>query len=225
MGGFYADLGDPTMPLPDSWLSISTRLSEGYVQALERRIPAPFYPPRDQWYRALELCPLDRVKVVILGQDPYHGLGQAEGLSFSVAQGKWPPSLVNIFKELQDDLDCQPPFSGSLIPWAEQGVLLLNRVLTVAPNQAGSHQGMGWEAVTSAIIESLTQSQRPIVYLLWGKPAQSVLPLIPAHQLALCAPHPSPLSSYRGFFGSQPFSKANQFLVKNGRSPINWSDV
>lgn len=213
------------MPLPDSWSLLNSRLPNQFVAELEQRVPRPCYPEPNQWYRALECCSPAQVKVVLVGQDPYHGPGQAEGLSFSVAEGKWPPSLVNIFKEMQLDLDCQPPFHGSLLPWAQQGVLLLNRVLTVSPGQPGSHHGLGWEQITSAIIDYLAEQPRPMVYWLWGNPAQTLLPKIPEHQLALTAPHPSPLSSYRGFFGSRPFSKTNTYLIENGCAPINWSDV
>lgn len=210
------------MPLPATWRSIDDRLPDQFVAQLETRIPTPCFPPREQWYRALELVEPEQVRVVVLGQDPYHGPGQAEGLAFSVASGRWPPSLVNVFKEMQSDLGCQPPFSGSLVPWAEQGVLLLNRTLTVAPGAAGSHQGLGWERLTQAIIEHLASQSQPIVYWLWGHAAQKVSSLIPDHQRVIQSPHPSPLSSYRGFFGSRPFSRTNEFLVSQGLPAIVW---
>ena len=164
------------------------------------------------------------MKVVIIGQDPYHNDGQAHGLCFSVKVGiEPPPSLVNIYKELQDDLGCKIPNNGYLVKWAEQGVLMLNTVLTVRAHQAASHQGKGWEEFTDAAIRALNKQDRPIVFILWGKPAQMKKKMLnnPKH-LILEAPHPSPLSSYRGFFGSKPFSKTNDFLVKNGILPIDW---
>lgn len=182
------------------------------------------YPPSDEIFSALHLTPLGDVKVVILGQDPYHNEGQAHGLSFSVRPGmEIPPSLENIYKELRDDLGCYIPNNGFLESWAKQGVLLLNTVLTVRAHAANSHSGKGWETFTDAIIEAVEAQDRPVVYLLWGKPAQSKIPMItnPGH-LVLKAPHPSPLSAYRGFFGCRHFSQANEFLKKNGVEPINW---
>lgn len=182
------------------------------------------YPPSDEIFSALHLTPLGDVKVVILGQDPYHNEGQAHGLSFSVRPGmEIPPSLENIYKELRDDLGCYIPNNGFLESWAKQGVLLLNTVLTVRAHAANSHSGKGWETFTDAIIEAVEAQDRPVVYLLWGKPAQSKIPMItnPRH-LVLKAPHPSPLSAYRGFFGCRHFSQANEFLKKNGVEPINW---
>ena len=177
-------------------------------------------------YKELEIItPLDKVKVLILGQDPYHNVNQAHGLSFSVlpSQKDIPPSLQNIYKELHDDLGCDIPNNGYLKKWADQGVLLLNTVLTVRAHQANSHQGHGWEKFTDAIIEAVNEQDRPIVYLLWGRPAQSKIPMLtnPKH-LILTAPHPSPLAAYRGFFGSKPFSQTNAFLEKNGIEPIDW---
>jgi uracil-DNA glycosylase len=161
---------------------------------------------------------------MILGQDPYHDVNQAHGLCFSVLPGQQlPPSLQNIYKELQEDMGCPPPSHGYLKKWADQGVLMLNTVLTVRAHQANSHQNKGWEHFTNAVIEAVNRQQRPIVYLLWGKPAQSKIPMLTNREhLVLKAPHPSPLSAYRGFFGSRPFSRANQFLVKHGASPIDW---
>lgn len=182
------------------------------------------FPPSEDIFNAFHLTPLSQVKVVIIGQDPYHNDGQAHGLCFSVKVGiETPPSLVNIYKELQDDLGCKIPNNGYLVKWAQQGVLMLNTVLTVRAHQAASHQGKGWEEFTDAAIRALNKQDRPIVFILWGKPAQAKKKMLnnPKH-LILEAPHPSPLSSYRGFFGSKPFSKTNDFLVKNGILPIDW---
>ena len=183
------------------------------------------YPPADDIFNAFHFTPLSEVKVLILGQDPYHGEHQAHGLCFSVLpdQPELPPSLQNIYKELQDDLGCYIPNNGYLKKWADQGVLLLNTVLTVRAHQAGSHQGKGWEQFTDAIIQAVNEQDRPIVYLLWGKPAQSKISMLtnPKH-LILTAPHPSPLSAYRGFFGCKHFSKTNEFLKEKGIEPIDW---
>jgi len=183
------------------------------------------YPPAEDIFNAFHLTPLHEVKVLILGQDPYHGEDQAHGLCFSVqeSQPEIPPSLVNIYKELQDDLGCKIPNNGCLTKWADQGVLLLNTVLTVRAHQANSHQGRGWEQFTDAVIRAVNEQDRPIVYMLWGRPAQSKIPMLtnPKH-LVLTAPHPSPLSAYRGFFGCRHFSKANQFLSEHGVAPIDW---
>lgn len=182
------------------------------------------YPPADDIFNALHLTPLSKVKVLILGQDPYHNEGQAHGLCFSVKpEVDIPPSLENIYKELKDDLGCKIPNNGYLVKWAKQGVLMLNTVLTVRAHQANSHQGRGWEQFTDAIINAVNAQDRPIVYMLWGRPAQSKIPMLtnPKH-LILKAPHPSPLSAYRGFFGCKHFSQANAFLEKNGIEPIDW---
>lgn len=183
------------------------------------------YPPADDIFNAFHFTPLSKVKVLILGQDPYHNVHQAHGLSFSVPidQQEIPPSLQNIYKELQDDLGCAVPNHGYLKKWADQGVLLLNTVLTVRAHQAGSHQGKGWEQFTDAVIQAVNAQDRPIVYLLWGKPAQSKAAMLtnPKH-LVLKAPHPSPLSAYRGFFGCRHFSQTNDFLQANGVEPIDW---
>ncbi len=182
------------------------------------------YPSSDEIFTAFHLTPLDKVKVVILGQDPYHNAGQAHGLCFSVKpQVDIPPSLVNIYQELHDDLGCKIPNHGYLTSWAEQGVLMLNTVLTVQAHKPMSHRGVGWEEFTNAAIAKVNEQDRPIVFILWGKPAQEKEKMLtnPKH-LVLKAPHPSPLSAYRGFFGSRPFSKANDFLVKNGAEPIDW---
>lgn len=186
------------------------------------------YPPRGQRLRALELTPLDRVKVVILGQDPYHGPGQAHGLAFSVPDGvKAPPSLANIYKELASDLGVTIPPHGNLEHWAKQGVLLLNNALTVEAGQAGSHQNRGWEAITDAAVGAVAAGERPCVFILWGSHAKKKAMRVPGlasntRHLVLSAPHPSPLSAHAGFFGSKPFSKANAFLAANGREPIDW---
>ena len=182
------------------------------------------FPPADDIFNAFHLTPLSKVKVVILGQDPYHNVGQAHGLCFSVKKGvEAPPSLVNIYKELQDDLGCRIPRHGCLTKWAEQGVLMLNTVLTVRAHQANSHRGIGWEEFTDAAIMALNGQDRPIVYILWGSPAQRKAAMLhnPKH-LILKAPHPSPLSAYRGFFGSRPFSQANEFLTSHGIEPVDW---
>ncbi len=183
------------------------------------------YPPSDDIFSALHLTPLNEVKVLILGQDPYHEPGQAHGLAFSVLPEKadTPPSLDNIYKELKDDLGCYIPNNGYLKKWADQGVLLLNTVLTVRAHQANSHKGRGWEQFTDAIIKAVNEQDRPIVYMLWGRPAQMKKSMLnnPKH-LILEAPHPSPLSAYRGFFGCKHFSKCNEFLAKNGIKPIDW---
>ena len=178
------------------------------------------YPPADDIFNAFHLTPLKEV-----GQDPYHNEHQAHGLSFSVLpdQREIPPSLQNIYKELHDDLGCYIPDNGYLEKWARQGVLMLNTVLTVRAHQANSHQGHGWEQFTDAILEAVNQEDRPIVYLLWGRPAQSKIPMLtnPKH-LILKAPHPSPLSAYRGFFGCRHFSQTNAFLESHGAAPIDW---
>lgn len=182
------------------------------------------FPPSDDIFNAFHLTPLNQVKVVIIGQDPYHEPGQAHGLCFSVKPGvDIPPSLVNIYKELQDDYGCYIPNNGYLVKWAEQGVLLLNTVLTVRAHRANSHQGQGWEEFTNAAIRALNTQDRPIVFILWGKPAQTKKSMLSnPHHLILEAPHPSPLSAYRGFFGSRPFSKTNEFLQSKGVDPIDW---
>lgn len=182
------------------------------------------FPDSEDIFNAFHFTPLQEVKVVILGQDPYHNVGQAHGLCFSVKpQVEIPPSLVNIYTELHEDLGCKIPNNGYLEKWAKQGVLMLNTVLTVRAHQAGSHQGKGWERFTDAVLTAVNQQDRPIVYLLWGKPAQSKIPMLtnPKH-LILKAPHPSPLSAYRGFFGCRHFSQTNAFLEEHGIEPIDW---
>ena len=182
------------------------------------------YPPADDIFNAFHRTPLSKVKVVILGQDPYHEPGQAHGLSFSVKPGiQIPPSLVNIYQELHDDLGCYIPDNGCLTKWAKQGVLLLNSVLTVRAHQAFSHAGFGWQTFTDAAIRAVNEQNRPIAFILWGRSAQDKSSMLnnPKH-LVLKSPHPSPLSAYRGFFGSRPFSKVNHFLEENGVEPIDW---
>lgn len=182
------------------------------------------FPPKEEVFAALNHTALKDVKVVIIGQDPYHNDGQAQGLCFSVRKGiDIPPSLVNIYKELHSDLGYDIPSHGSLISWANQGVLMLNTVLTVQAHQANSHRGWGWEKFTDEIIRIVNEQDRPIVFILWGKPAQTKKKMLanPKH-LILEAPHPSPLSSYRGFFGSKPFSKTNDFLEEHGVKCIDW---
>ena len=182
------------------------------------------YPPADDLFSAFHRTPLHNVKVVILGQDPYHEPRQAHGLCFSVRpEVDIPPSLVNIYKELHDDLGLRVPNNGCLIKWADQGVLLLNTVLTVRAHAANSHRGKGWEEFTDAAIRALDAQDRPIVFMLWGSPAQKKQVMLhnPNH-LVLTAPHPSPLSAYRGFFGCRHFSKANTFLAEHGETPIDW---
>jgi uracil-DNA glycosylase len=182
------------------------------------------FPRKDQVFNAFRYTPYKDLKVVILGQDPYHGVGEAEGLSFSVPLDiKKPPSLVNIFKELNDDLGVPIPNHGSLHSWARQGVLLLNATLTVIKDLAGSHQGLGWETFTDNVIKIINEKDTPVVFILWGRYARSKKKLItnPMH-LVIESAHPSPLSAYNGFFGSRPFSKTNNFLIKNKMKPIDW---
>ena len=182
------------------------------------------YPPADDIFNAFHFTPLSKVKVLLLGQDPYHGERQAHGLSFSVLPKQdIPPSLQNIYQELHDDLGCTIPEHGYLKKWADQGVLLVTTVLTVRAHQPNSHQGKGWERFTDAVIQAVNAQDRPIVYFLWGKPAQTKKKMLtnPKH-LILTAPHPSPLSAYRGFFGCKHFSQANEFLKANGAEPIDW---
>lgn len=197
---------------------------ELYQFVLQEYNSVQVFPPADDIFNAFHLTPLSEVKVVILGQDPYHNVGQAHGLCFSVKPDvEIPPSLVNIYQELHDDLGCYIPNNGYLVKWAAQGVLMLNTVLTVRAHLANSHRGKGWEEFTDAAIRALNTQDRPIVFILWGKPAQMKKSMLnnPNH-LILEAPHPSPLSAYRGFFGSRPFSKANNFLMENGAAPIDW---
>lgn len=201
--------------------------AEGLSTFLAReRAAFRIFPPADEVFRALELTPPEAVKAVILGQDPYHGEGQAHGLAFSVRPGTpLPPSLKNIFRELQEDLSLPRPSSGSLERWAEQGVLLLNTVLTVREKAAHSHQKRGWECFTDAVIRRIAERDQPLAFVLWGKPAQKKRALIESagrNHLVLCCAHPSPLSAWQGFFGSRPFSRINAYLEERGVEPIDW---
>lgn len=181
------------------------------------------YPPRDQIFAAPRLVDYDKVKVVILGQDPYHGAGQANGLAFAVNNGvKTPPSLVNIYKELEADLGVQPNDDTTLVGWANQGVLLLNASLTVRAGSPQSHAGLGWHELTDAMIRSLNNRETPVAYILWGMSARQKTELIDARNFITASAHPSPLSAYSGFFGSKPFSKVNEWLVSNGMTPVYW---
>ena len=221
-------------PIPESWrAALAPVLATPKSRALgaflrgEEAAGKVIYPPRGSRLAALAFTPLPAVKVVILGQDPYHGPGQAHGLSFSVPDGvKLPPSLVNICKELERDLGLPRRTSGNLTPWARQGVLLLNAVLTVEDGAPASHQGRGWEEVTDAIIAAVAAKADPCVFLLWGSHAQkkaaSVAGLKNSHHLILTAPHPSPLSAHRGFLGCGHFSQANAFLERHGRGAVDW---
>lgn len=205
---------------PTNWLNFSV-LQESDIPV----ITGDAYPPSELRYRALELLAPSDVRVVILGQDPYHGAGQAHGLAFSVPDGvKMPPSLRNIFRELSDDMNLAPCKATDLTRWARQGVLLLNTALTVEPDSPGSHANIGWKPVTDAIIAALGRSETPIVFVLWGKHAQEKQALIPESGLHLIiqSAHPSPLSAYRGFLGSRPFSRINQWLGVQGMPEIDW---
>lgn len=191
---------------------------------IEEKKQYAIYPPGNQIFTAFNLTPFDQVKVVIIGQDPYHGKGQAHGLCFSVARGiKKPPSLVNIFKEIRDDLGFEIPEDGNLESWATQGVLLLNATLTVRASQAGSHQNKGWELFTDAVIKKLSEDKEKLIFLLWGNFAIAKKALINSNKHhILTAPHPSPLSVHRGFIGCKHFSRANEILENCGNKPINW---
>ncbi|MGB1863976.1 MAG: uracil-DNA glycosylase [Candidatus Puniceispirillum sp.] len=191
----------------------------------ERSKGITIFPPQESIFTAFDLTPFDAVKVVIIGQDPYHGAGQAHGLSFSVPQGvKTPPSLRNIFKELTSDIGCPAPLHGNLESWARQGVLLLNNCLTVEEGKAGSHQGKGWEAFTDAAIHQLAKTHEHLVFILWGRKAAEKGSAIDASRhLLIQSAHPSPLSAYNGFFGSRPFSRTNSYLEAHGKTAINWN--
>ena len=217
--------------IKSSWLEVlKDEFNKNYYKELMQFVIDEYdkgvvYPLKENIYKALELTDLNDVKVVILGPDPYHNINQAHGLSFSVlpSQPVLPPSLKNIFKEIHDDIGCYIPNNGYLEKWAKEGVLLLNTVLTVREHEANSHKDKGWEVFTDSIIEILNKQDRPIVYMLWGGPAQKKEKMLNnPKQLILKAPHPSPLSSYRGFFGCKHFSKANEFLSQNGLEPIDW---
>lgn len=216
--------------IENDWLQIiGDEFKQPYYSDLYKFIKTEYahntiYPNTEDIFNAFHFTPLSKIKAVILGQDPYHNEGQAHGLSFSVKpQVDIPPSLVNIYQELYEDLGCYIPNNGYLEKWARQGVLLLNTVLTVRAHQANSHQGKGWERFTDAVIHAVNALDRPIVFLLWGRPAQMKKAMLsnPKH-LVLEAPHPSPLSAYRGFFGCRHFSKTNDFLKSNSIEPIDW---
>ena len=216
--------------ISNDWLApLGAEFKKQYYKKLYETVKQEYqtravYPDANDIFNAFDFTPLSKVKVVILGQDPYHGPGQAHGLCFSVKPDvEIPPSLVNIYQELHDDLGCFIPNNGYLKKWAEQGVMLLNTVLTVRAHQANSHRGIGWEEFTDAAIRILAGQDRPMVFILWGRPAQMKKPMLtnPKH-LILEAPHPSPLSAYRGFFGSRPFSKTNEYLEANGLEPVDW---
>ncbi|KIZ55976.1 uracil-DNA glycosylase [Bacillus safensis] len=216
--------------LNDSWWAVmKSEFEQPYYQELREWMKEEYrtqtvFPKPDDVYRALHLTSYEKVKVVILGQDPYHGPGQAHGLSFSVQPGvKHPPSLRNIFQELKDDLGCPVPNHGSLVSWAEQGVLLLNTVLTVRKGEANSHKGKGWERVTDRVIDVLNQREQPVVFVLWGRHAQNKKERIDQNKhFIIESPHPSPFSARNGFFGSRPFSKVNVYLKQMGIEEINW---
>ncbi len=217
--------------IDNDWLPVLTpEFRKPYYKELYQFLQREYqshtiFPPMQNVFEALHLTPLEEVRVVILGQDPYHNVHQAHGLSFSVPEDQpvLPPSLINIFKELHDEFGYPMPDNGCLIPWAKQGVLLLNSVLTVRAHQAASHQNHGWEYFTDAIIQAVNMQNRPVVYMLWGIPAQSKAVMLnnPRH-LVLKAPHPSPLSAYRGFFGCNHFKLCNEFLAAHGEKPVNW---
>lgn len=220
---------------------MNVRIEESWRERLQPEFDAPYfeqltdfvrheyattrvYPPGREMFAAFEACPFERVKVVILGQDPYHEPGQAHGLCFSVNDGvPFPPSLQNIFKEIHDDIDTPIPMSGNLTRWANQGVLLLNATLTVRAHQAGSHQNRGWERFTDAVIHRLAEEREHLVFILWGAYAQRKGEFIDrAKHLVLQSPHPSPLSAHRGFFGNHHFSRTNEYLMAHGMEPILW---
>lgn len=219
------------MQLPASWIPIvGNELTKPYFHTLQQflsteRAQHQVFPPDERVFTAFELTPFEQVRVVILGQDPYHDVGQAHGLSFSVLSGvKLPASLRNIFKELHNDLGCAKPTHGCLISWAQQGVLMLNAVLTVRAHQANSHRGQGWETLTDAVIERLGKRTDPTIFVLWGKPAQTKKKLIDVERhVVLESAHPSPLSAHGGFFGSKPFSEINQTLRAWGKAEIEWA--
>lgn len=214
-----------------SWLDVLRDEFEApYFKELEMNLAKAYdeeivYPPKEDLFSALNLTPFSKVKVVIIGQDPYHGPGQAHGLSFSVKKGiKLPPSLVNIFKELQDDLGIVPPKDGNLEAWAREGVLLLNNQLSVVGGKPMSHKDLGWNELTDKIIKVLNEKKKHLVFILWGSPAQKKAKVVSHRDHHIIqSVHPSPLSSYRGFFGSKPFSKANAYLESQSIKPVKWS--
>lgn len=212
--------------LPESWVqSLGSESLQSIANTLSQRpCVDPCYPARDDWFKAFELCAPERVRVVIVGQDPYHGPGQAMGLAFSVPSGQvHPPSLRNLLSEYHADTGYPVPYSGDLSAWAREGVLLLNRVLTVAPHTAGSHRGLGWEQFTDLVIARISDALEHCVFCLWGRDAQQVRPLITPKHSVIVSSHPSPLSAHRGFFGSRPFSRVNEALEAHGQLPLNWA--
>lgn len=219
-----------SVKIEESWAKVlSAEFEKDYFKQLIEFVKEEYkhqtvYPKGQDIFRAFDACPFDSVKVVILGQDPYHGPGQANGLCFSVHEGvPFPPSLVNIFKEIKNDIGRDIPPHGSLDRWAKQGVLLLNATLTVRAHQAGSHQKKGWEMFTDSVIGHLAESRKDVVYFLWGSYAQKKAAMVsPTDNLVLKSPHPSPLSAYRGFFGENQFSKANEYLASKGQEEIEW---
>ena len=225
-------MGAKGLKIGNEWDTIlAEEMEKPYYSELERFLDEEYenhtiFPPRDEIFTAFRYTPYDDVKVLLLGQDPYHEKGQAHGMAFSVKKGvKQPPSLVNIFKEINSDLGIAPPEvdNGCLIPWAQSGVLLLNTVLTVREHEANSHRGKGWEQLTDAVIRKLNERGKPLVFILWGSNAKSKLPLITNKKhLVIVGVHPSPLSAYRGFFGGKYFSRANDFLERHGISAVNW---
>ena len=219
-----------TVKIEESWQNaLKEEFEKPYFNALTDFVKSEYskhtiYPKGKDIFRAFDKCSFDKVKVVILGQDPYHGPGQANGLCFSVHEGvPFPPSLVNIFKEIKEDLGKDMPPNGSLDRWAQQGVLLLNATLTVRAHQAGSHQNKGWETFTDAVVQKLATEKQGLVYMLWGSYAQKKASIVNKQEnLVLKSPHPSPLSAYRGFFGSKHFSQANTYLKDLGKEEVEW---
>jgi uracil-DNA glycosylase len=218
--------------LHESWKApLAREFDAPYMASLKEFLVAEkasgkrIFPKGSEWFHALDATPLEQVRVVILGQDPYHGEGQAHGLCFSVREGvRPPPSLINIYKEMKSDLGLEPPSHGNLEAWAKQGVLLLNSVLTVEAGLAASHQGKGWERFTDAVIRLVNDQPRPVVFILWGAYAQRKAGFVDRQRhLVLASAHPSPLSAHNGFLGSRPFSKTNEFFVSQGQEPIDWA--
>lgn len=227
---FGDDAAAPPPSLPPSWQNaLAGEFQKPYWAKLQQfvegeRAQYEVYPPADQVYSALQLTPLESANVFLLGQDPYHNAGQAHGLCFSVRPGvDAPPSLVNIYKELREDVGCRIPNNGFLVPWAAQGMLMLNAVLTVRAHEANSHKGKGWETFTDAVIKAVNARPDPVVFVLWGGYAQKKLPLIDGSRHTIIqSAHPSPLSARSGFFGSRPFSQINAALHQNGKPEIDW---
>jgi uracil-DNA glycosylase len=218
--------------LNQSWLKrLQGEFDAPYMQDLkrfletERSAGKTIYPKGSEWFSALDQTPFDDVRVVILGQDPYHGEGQAHGLCFSVREGvRPPPSLLNIYKEMKADLGLEPPKHGNLSSWAKQGVLLLNSVLTVEAGRAASHQGKGWEEFTDHVIRALNNEKQNLVFILWGSYAQKKAAFVDRNKhMVITSAHPSPLSAHHGFFGSKPFSRCNEYLLAHGLKPVDWS--